>query len=47
MKKGVSKITLSRETLQELDAKQVFGGDDTEATRTCLTHITCGVLMGD
>ncbi|HEV2843449.1 MAG TPA: hypothetical protein VG477_01275 [Thermoanaerobaculia bacterium] len=49
MKKNVKKITLSRETLRDLDAKRVVGGDDMEKqeTATCLTRVACGVLIGD
>ena len=52
MKKTVKKVKLSRETLRDLDARQVTGGGDdarveTQPTAGCPTRLTCGVLIGD
>ncbi|HJX27446.1 MAG TPA: hypothetical protein VJ885_06005 [Thermoanaerobaculia bacterium] len=43
MKKSVKKITLSKETLRDLETKQVLGGEG-EETATCPVR---GVLMND
>ena len=48
MKKTVKKLMLSKETLRDLDTKQVIGGDDDpQDTTQCLTRVNCGVLIGD
>jgi len=48
MKKTVKQLVLSKETLRDLDTKQVIGGDDDlQDTTQCLTRVNCGVLVGD
>ena len=48
MKKTAKKLILSKEILRDLDTKQVIGGDDDlPDTTQCLTHVNCGVLVGD
>jgi hypothetical protein len=47
MKKNPNKLTLSTETLRDLEASMVTAGQDSPPTVNDLTCVACGLQLGD